>query len=184
MSERAGFRTVGSRSVLDLAFLSVQVRDVRTPSGETVERVVIAHPGAVAIVPRIGDDVVLIEQYRAAADAVVLEVPAGKLDHPADGIEETARRELLEETGLVAGELTWLTEIWASVGFTDERVTIFLADVVSEDGRAPVGLEEEEARVVRLPMAEAVERVREGTISDGKTVVGLLLASDEHVSAP
>ena len=184
MTDPSAFHTVGSRTLLDLAFLSVQVRDVRAPGGDIVERVVIAHPGAVAIVPCVGDDVVLIEQFRAAADAPVLEIPAGKLDHPAHGTEETARRELLEETGLVAGELAWLTEIWASVGFTDERVTIFRAEVVSEDGRAPVGKEEETARILRMPLAEAVERVRDGTISDGKTVVGLLLASDEHGRTP
>lgn len=177
------FRTVASRTVVDVAFLSLQVRDVETPSGDTVERVVITHPGAVAVVPCIDDDVVLIEQYRAAADAYVLEIPAGKLDDPDHDKAETARRELLEETGLVAGELTWMTEIWTTVGFTDERITIFRADVVSEDERAPVGLEEESARVVRMPLAEAVRHVREGTISDAKSAIGLLLALDEHRAA-
>lgn len=183
MNDTAGFRTVDSRTLIDIEFLSLQVREVATPTGETVERIVITHPGAVAVVPCIGDDVVLIEQYRAAADAVVLELPAGKIDDPADGKEETARRELIEETGLVAGDLTWLTEIWATVGYTDERVAIFLADVVTEGERAPVGLEESSARIVRMPLAEAVSHVREGTISDAKSVVGLLLAFDERRSA-
>lgn len=178
-----GFRTVGSRPVVDVAFLSVQVREVETPSGDTVDRVVISHPGAVAVVPCIGDDVVLIDQYRAAADTHVLEIPAGKLDAPEDGKEETARRELIEETGLIAGELTWLTEIWTTVGFTDERIAIFAAEVVDEGARAPVGSEEEAARVVRMPLTEAVRRVRDGTISDAKSAIGLLLALDDRRAA-
>ena len=178
------FRTVGSRTVLDLAFLSLQIREVEAPDGSTVERIVITHPGAVAVVPCIGDDVVLIEQYRAPADRTVLEIPAGKLDIPDQGSEETARRELLEETGLVAGELTWLTEIWTTVGFTDERITIFLADAVGEEARLPVGLEEASATIVRMPLAEAVRMVKAGTITDAKTAIGLLLAADVRSDAP
>lgn len=180
----ASFRTVGSRTVLDIAFLSLQVRDVATPDGATVERIVITHPGAVAIVPCIGDDVVLIEQYRAPADTTILEIPAGKLDDAEQGKEETARRELLEETGLVAGDLTWLTEIWTTVGFTDERITIFLADVIDERTRMPVGLEEVSARVVRLPLSEAVQMVRTGVISDAKSAIGLLLAHHARSDTP
>lgn len=183
MTEGTEFRTVGSRTVVDVAFLSMQVRDVAAPSGETVERIVITHPGAVAVVPCVGDDVVLIEQYRAAADGLVLEIPAGKLDDPDDGKEESARRELTEETGLIAGELTWLTEIWTTVGFTDERIAIFHAEVIEEGERSPVGLEEESARIVRMPLEEAVRHVHDGTISDAKTAIGLLLAADERRAA-
>ncbi len=177
-------RTVGSRTVVDVAFLSLQVRQVEAPNGETAERVVITHPGAVAVVPCDGDDVILIEQYRAAVDDTVIEIPAGKLDDPEDGKEDTARRELTEETGLVAGDLTWLTEIWTTVGFTDERIAIFLADVVDHGAREPVGLEEESARVIRMPLADAVRRVHDGTIADAKTAIGLLLAFDERRAAP
>jgi ADP-ribose pyrophosphatase len=184
VSDSDRFRTVASRTIFDVAFLSLQIRDVETSTGDRVERIVITHPGAVAVVPCIGEDVVLIEQYRAAADDYVLEIPAGKLDDPDHDKSDTARRELLEETGLVAGELTWMTEIWTTVGFTDERIAIFRADVVSEGERAPVGLEEESARVVRMPLVEAVRHVREGTISDAKSAIGLLLAFDEHRSAP
>lgn len=173
-----GFRTVGSRTILEVAFLSLEVRDIEAPDGTTVERIVITHPGAVAVVPCIGDDVVLIEQYRAPADATVLELPAGKLDDPDQGTEETARRELLEETGLVAGDLTWLTEIWTTVGFSDERIAIFLAEARDGGQRMPVGLEEASAQVVRMPLSRAVRLVREGVISDAKSAVGLLLAHD------
>ncbi len=177
------FRTVGSRTILDIAFLSLQIRDVRTPDGSVVERVVITHPGAVAVVPCVGDDVVLIEQYRAPADTTVLEIPAGKLDIPDQGAEETARRELLEETGLVAGDLTWLTEIWTTVGFTDERITIYLAEAVGEEDRLPAGLEEESATIIRMPLAEAVRLVRSGVITDAKSAIGLLLADDARRAA-
>lgn len=180
MTGSDAFRTVGSRTMLDVAFLSVQVRDVLTPRGDTVERLVITHPGAVAVVPCIDDDVILIEQYRAAADRPVLEIPAGKLDHDSHGKEETAHRELMEETGLRAGSLTWLTEIWTTVGFTDERIAIYLAGDLTMGDRAPVGDEEAAARIVRMPFAEALGHVRDGTINDAKTAVGILLSAFER----
>lgn len=183
MSGDQAFRTVGSRTVFDIAFLELQIRDILTPSGETVERIVITHPGAVAIVPCIGDDVVLIEQYRAAADTTVLEIPAGKLDDPGHTKEETALRELAEETGLRAGSLTWLTEIWTTIGFTDERIAIYLADDLTDGDPSPMGHEEHSARIVRMPLSEAVRHVREGTICDAKTAVGILLAAADRGSA-
>ena len=168
---------------MDIKFLSLQVRDIATPSGDTVERIVVTHPGAVAVVPIIDGDIVLIEQYRAAADAPILEIPAGKVDDPSHAKEDTALRELAEETGLTATTLTWLTEIWTTIGFTDERITIYLAEGLTEGERSPVGQEEESARIVWMPFSDALERVREGAITDAKTVVGILLTALERGSS-
>ncbi len=177
MNPEHGFETLGSRSVVDLQFLDITVRDVRTPSGDVVERIVIEHPGAVAVVPRIGDDVILIEQYRAPMGGSVLEIPAGKLDtHPPDPVT-TAERELEEEVGYRPGLLTFLSEIWTAVGFTDERIRIYLGEDLVAGVRSPVGHEEAAARVVRMPFTEAVDAVIAGEIRDAKTVAGLLLAA-------
>lgn len=183
MTDDRGFSIVGSRSLLELSFLDIQMRQVRTPGGEVVDRVVIVHPGAVAVVPVIDGEVVVIEQYRAPASGVVIEIPAGKYDTPDEDPKSTARRELVEEVGLTADRLTFLTEIYTTVGFTDERIAIFLAEGLHAADRTPVGAEEEAATIRRIPLPEARRMVIEGTIVDAKSVVGILLAA-AHLGTP
>ena len=176
----SGFRQVGRRHVEDIWFLSITMRDVETPSGEVVERIAIEHPGAVAIVPIVDEDIVLIDQYRAPADATILELPAGKLDEPGEDPVVAARRELEEEVGLVGDSFQHLTTIWTSVGFTDERIGIYVTDDVRPGVRSPVGAEESASTVVRMPFTEAHQRVLAGEITDAKTVVGILLAAEHR----
>ncbi|GMQ99175.1 MAG: NUDIX hydrolase [Acidimicrobiia bacterium] len=176
MKRPSGFTIISSKTLSNVGFLRTVMRTVETPDGEHVERIVIEHPGAVAVVPRSGTDVVLVSQYRAAVSRMVLEIPAGKLDEPGESREDAARRELAEETGYIAGELLHLTDLLTAVGFSDEKISIYLAvDPVPGTAR-PVGAEEESADIVTMPWAEAVARVREGSIIDAKTVAGILIA--------
>ncbi len=177
MTRHPTFTTRQVTDVVDVGFLKVQVREIETPTGSTIERVVVKHPGAVAVVPIIDGDVILIEQYRAPAEALMLEIPAGKIDDPGHDHTDTARRELEEETGYTATRLTWLTELWTTVGFSDERITIFMAEGLANGHRSPVGAEEEAARIVRMPLDEAVAQVTAGSIVDAKTIAGILLAA-------
>jgi ADP-ribose pyrophosphatase len=177
VSSDGGFETLGSRTVADLSFLTVTVRDVRTPGGEVVERVVIEHPGAVGVVPLDGEDIYLIEQFRAPVDRPVLEIPAGKLDHDGEALEVTANRELEEEIGFRADMLTRLTTLWTTVGFCDEAIHVFLGTGLRLGRRSPVGHEEDASRVVRMPFSDAVDLVLAGEIRDAKTIIGILLAA-------
>ncbi|MEN8040367.1 MAG: NUDIX hydrolase [Actinomycetota bacterium] len=170
------FSVLKRESVLDLGFLGVTKRTIKGPDGGAFDRIVVEHPGAVAVVPIIGTDVVLLRQYRAAAGDRILEIPAGKLDIAGEDLEEAARRELEEEAGLTGGTITKLTSIWTSVGFSDERITIFMIEEPSDGLRSPVGPEETDAEVVRMPLTEAVSLVASGVVSDAKTVAGILLA--------
>ena len=179
----SGFRHIGRRHVGDLWFLKLTMLDVETPTGDVVERVAIEHPGAVAVVAVDGDDIVLIDQYRAPADDSLLEIPAGKLDHPNEDPATTARREVEEEVGLVLGELVHLTTIWTSVGFTDERIAIYYSSDLAPGVRSPVGAEEVASEIVRMPFDEAHRLVASGAITDAKTVVGILMAAN-HRAAP
>jgi ADP-ribose pyrophosphatase len=169
------FTIVSTVTANDLGFLRVDIATVRTPSGGDIERVVVVHPGAVAVVPMIGDDIVLIAQYRAPVDGVVVEIPAGKLDKPGEDKLTAAARELAEETGYVTEELVHLTDLKTAVGFTNEEITIYYASSVTEGPAQPVGAEEVEARVFTMPFDEAVEEVTRGSITDAKTVAGILL---------
>ena len=176
MSSDHGFVVTGSRRILDAAFLSIDERRIVTPDGSVIDRVVVAHPGAVAVVPFIGDDIILIEQYRAAADALVLEIPAGRLDPTDSDREQAARRELLEETGFTARELTHLTDVWTAVGFSDEVITIMAATGLTMGQAAPDGPEERAATIHRIPFIDAVRRVVSGEIKDSKTIAGIMIA--------
>jgi len=176
LSRPTTFSIVASETLVDAGFLNIVMRTVETPTGDHVERVVIEHPGAVAVVPRVGDDVILVAQYRAAVSRVVLEIPAGKLDEPGESLKQAARRELVEETGYTAKDLYHLTDLLTAVGFSDEKITIYLAIDPTPGTASPMGAEEESAEIVHMPWTEAVSRVREGSITDAKTVAGILIA--------
>lgn len=173
------FRTIGSRTIAEEAFLHITRATVTTPTGDTVKRVVVTHPGAVAIVPIFGDDVFLIDQYRAPLGRNLLEIPAGKLDVPGEDRVETARRELEEEIGFTPGHLDHLTDLLTTPGFCDEVITIYRATNLVPVPTNPIGAEEEHATIIQIPLAEAVEQVRAGVITDAKTVAGLLLAANQ-----
>jgi ADP-ribose pyrophosphatase len=141
------------------------------------EREIVRHPGAVAIVAMLdGDRVVLVEQMREALDRRILEVPAGKRDEPEEPPEETARRELKEETGYRLTSIRPLGRIHSSPGFSDEEVLLYVGDAEPDGAPAPDD-DEGDIEVVVMPLAEAVEAVRAGLITDGKSAVALLLAA-------
>lgn len=160
---------------------NVRVDRVTMPDGEVAEREIVEHDSAVAVVPIDTDGrVVLIRHYRHAITDTILEIPAGKLDVDGEAPEDAARRELLEEVGLAAGELQELMGFYNSSGWTDEMTTVYLARNV-RPGDTPAGFvadgEEADLEVVRMSIAEAVALVDSGEINDAKTVIGLLLAA-------
>ncbi|MGB9359621.1 MAG: NUDIX hydrolase [Acidimicrobiia bacterium] len=172
------FRTIGSRTVAEEAFLHITRATIATPTGDIVKRVVVNHPGAVAVVPILEGDVFLIDQYRAPIGRNLLEIPAGKLDVPGEDRREAAKRELEEEVGFTPGRLDHLTDLLTTPGFCDEVITIYRAIDLEAVPVNPIGAEEEHATIIRIPLADAVDRVRDGVITDAKTVAGLLLAAD------
>ncbi len=143
--------------------------------GNTSVREIVEHPGVVAVVPIDAEGrVVLARQYRLAAEAVLLEVPAGVMD-PGETPEEAAQRELAEEIGMRAGRLTPLAGFFVSPGISTEFIHLFLGeDLVPAEAEPD---EDEDIVVTRLPLKEAIERISAGEIRDAKTVTGLLLAS-------
>ncbi len=183
MNNSTPFLTRNSDLLLDLGFLNVTMRTIEAPSGDLFDRVVIEHPGAVAVVPVIGDEVVLIRQYRPAVDARILEIPAGKLDIVGEDPFSAARRELAEETGFHADSFVHLTDLLTSVGYCDESISVYLAENIEAGTRTPIGPEEEDADVLRIPFDEALSLVASGDIADAKTVVGLLLAAQNRAAS-
>ncbi len=166
-------RMLGRRRLAEGVFLRFSRTHYLGPDGRGVARDLVEHPGAVAVVPLLKDDVLLIRQYRSAVDGELLEIPAGKLDVPGEDREETARRECEEEVGYRPDKLTYLHRFYTSPGFTDELIWLYEAEQLTPVGAQPTGAEEEAAEIVQLSLDDALAMLERGEIRDAKTIIGL-----------
>jgi len=166
---------VSGELVFDGHLLKVHRDTVRLPDGSQGSREYIRHPGAVAILALTEDRRLLLErQYRYPPKREFIEIPAGKVD-PGEPQLATAKRELLEETGYVAEEWTRLCVIDTAIGYTDERIELYRARKLTLKTRQ---LDPGEfLETFLLPFDDAVEMVRDGRISDVKTVAAILWAN-------
>jgi ADP-ribose pyrophosphatase len=150
---------------------------VRFPDGSSGQLEMLRHPGASAVVPFLDDPgapdprVLLIRQFRHAANGFIWEVPAGRLD-AGETPEACAHRELEEETGMRAGSLESLTTIYTTPGFTDERIHLFLAHGLKQGAQHREADEFMELR--ELTWSAVLELVRTGQVQDGKTLTSIL----------
>jgi ADP-ribose pyrophosphatase len=179
------FRHLADTDVHQGYVWKVVVGEFVAPSGEAFRRDIVRSPGAVAIVPLVFDaegqpSVVLVAQYRAAYQDVVIEIPAGMRDVPDEPAAETGRRELIEEAGLAAGDMTHLLDVYPSPGMTDSVCAIFLATGCTPVEHQRHGPEEQEMELLHVPLADALAMIDRGEIRDAKTVAGLLM-TDRHL---
>lgn len=173
------FAVSGRQRLLTGPVITVDDLVVTAPDGSTHERQVVGHPGAVSVVALTDDaQVVMIRQYRAALDDLLLEIPAGKRDLEGEPPERTAARELAEEVGLAAGELAPLAEFHNSPGFSNEHSIVYLARDLRPVPHERQGVEEVHLEVVHVPFAEVVGRISAGEIRDAKSIIGLLMARE------
>lgn len=175
-----GFRVLASRSLLR-ARSSVRVDTLVGADGAPFDREVVEHDDAVAVVAVDAEGrVAVLEQYRHPTVGELLEIPAGTLDVPGEAAADAARRELAEEAGLAAASLRPLGRIWNSAGWSDEATTLFLATELSAVPVPPGFVPRAEEAAMRLhwrPLADLVAAALDGTLTDAKTVVGVLRAA-------
>lgn len=170
---------MSSRRVYTGRVVSLDIDTVRFPNGVTGELEMIRHSGASAVVPLLEVEgeptkVLLIRQYRYAANEFLYEIPAGRLD-AGETPENCAHRELKEETGYSAGLMISMTSIYTTPGFTDEFINLFLARELTPGKSA---LEDDEIlELTAVDMPTALEMIRKGEIKDGKTISALLFAA-------
>ena len=165
---------LSSKTVYRGKLLHVLEDEVRLANGRSVRREYIRHPGAAVMVPLPDPEtVVLVRQFRYPLARHFYELPAGKID-PGEEPLQTARRELREECGYEAAEWRHLTTIHPCIGYADERMELYLARQLRDVGHAPD--EDEFLEKVAVGFAEALRWVKEGRITDQKTVIGLLWA--------
>jgi ADP-ribose pyrophosphatase len=155
---------------------------VARADGSESSRDIVVHPGAVVIAP-VDDQgqLLLVTQYRMAAGGAMLELPAGTLDTHDGEIEDpllAAHRELEEETGYRAGSMERIGGFWSAPGFSTEYLTLYLAtELRPAEGERLVPDEDEDLRLSRLPLRDAVAAVEYGVIEDAKSIAGILLVA-------
>ena len=165
-------KTLSSKTVFQGKIVTLLVDQAQLPNGRQAEREVVLHPGGVAVLPlHEGGNVTLVQQDRYPFHQILLELPAGKLDGDEDH-RLAAARELSEETGLEAGELTYLGCMLASPGFSDERLHMYLARKLSRSQSHPD--DDEFLNVITMPFDELCRQVMDGTVEDAKTVATVL----------
>lgn len=154
--------------------LEVRTDTVKLPTGASSTREFIVHPGAVVILPIFDNgDILLERQFRYPLGRTFIELPAGK-NEPGEDTLTTGQRELLEETGYVAASWIKLITLHPCIGYSDEAIDLYLAKGLEFRGAQ---LDAEEfLETFRLPLDQALERVRIGEITEVKTVIGLFWA--------
>lgn len=155
--------------------VNLRVDKVETANGRETTREVVEHRGAVAVVPLLpGNRVVMIHQFRLPAGRVLLEIPAGTLD-PGEDPAVCASRELVEETGYSAGRLRHLFSSFLAPGYSSELLHMFVAEDLTEcAGRSDP---DEVLKLDIVPLNEAVDRILKGEICDAKTICGILMVA-------
>lgn len=174
MDEHLSEETLASAEVFKGKLLHIRSDRVRLPGGGESIREVVMHPGAVMVIAALDNGKLLFErQYRYPLRRVFLEIPAGKID-PGEHILDTARRELREETGYKAKLWRHLGTMHPCIGYADERIEIFWAQ-----GLSFIGAELDHGEILEvceMSLGDALLAVRDGDITDAKSITALLWA--------
>jgi len=171
---------ISSRRIHKGRIITVDADTVRFPDGSVGELDMVRHPGASAVVPFVsdplGDDpqILLIKQYRYAAEQYLYEIPAGRLD-PGEDPAHCAARELREETGCTAEHVEFLYTMFTTPGFSDERIHLFMATGLE---RGKTAHEADEFMTIEtVTLSRALQLIEQGEITDAKTALGILFAA-------
>jgi ADP-ribose pyrophosphatase len=167
-------KVLSTKRVYEGQIIRLRVDTIQKPSGETVIREIVEHNDCIAAVVLDNDNnVLLVRQYRRAAEKTLLEIPAGSVE-PGEELEECVRRELQEEIGYLPGKVKKLGGFYAAPGYCTEYMHIFLASDLKESRL--VAEDTDEIEVVRVPLSKIPGLIDKGEICDAKSVAGLMLA--------
>jgi ADP-ribose pyrophosphatase len=167
-------KPLSSRTAYSGQLLTLKEDEVELPDGTRARREYIVHPGAAVIIPLFDEHTVLLEhQYRYPVRRHFLELPAGKIE-AGEPAEETARRELLEETGYLARDWQFLTTLHPCVGYSDERIELFVARDLVFEGHP--GEDDEFIEMVTMPIDAALDKILAREITELKTILGVFWA--------
>lgn len=164
---------IGTEDIFQGKIVHLRVDKVRLPDGSESKREIVAHKGAVCVVPIHEGNVLLVRQFRLAAGKVLLEIPAGTRE-PGEGPDACAARELEEETGYRAAELRPLFSAYLAPGYSTELIHAYLATGLTESQAHTDA--DENVEVEAVPLAEVERRILAGELQDAKTIAACLVA--------
>lgn len=166
---------IASKEIFKGKIINLRVDTVKLPNGKEATREVVEHPGAVAVVAlNEKNELVMIHQFRAPINEVIIEIPAGKLEKGEDPLV-CAKRELEEETGYQAASWKQMFTFYTTPGFSDEKMYLYMAkDLKSLEQSLD---EDEFVELVYIPVKDALDMARNGKIKDAKTILGIEAAS-------
>ncbi|KRE98273.1 ADP-ribose pyrophosphatase [Paenibacillus sp. Soil766] len=172
MTEHKKFEetTISSEMIFKGKIISLQVDQVKLPNGGTASREIVKHPGAVAVIPLLGDKMIVVEQYRKPLEKSQVEIPAGKLDSGEEPMR-AALRELEEETGYKTANIRLVSSFYTSPGFADEIIHLYIAEDLVKGTANPD--EDEFLDCEAITLEQAQQYMREGRISDAKTIMAV-----------
>ena len=167
-------KTISKKHIYTGNIINVEYVTVALPDGRQATRDIITHPGASAVIPiNEKGEIYMVRQYRKPIEAVSLEIPAGKLDHGEDP-QLCAERELKEETGLSAKNITHLVSVHSTPGFSNEILHLYAATGLNE-GESCAD-EDEFISTEKYTAAQLEDMILKGEITDAKSIIGILLA--------
>ena len=167
-------KTIDNKNIYKGKIITLDLETVLLPNRKTADREIVRHPGAVAIIPvDESGNIYFVKQFRKAINSELLEIPAGKLERGEEP-SECALRELQEEIGYTADKLTFITEIYTSPGFADEKIYIFKAEDLIKSELAKD--DDEFINIYRHKPDEVFEMIKKREITDAKTIVALMTA--------
>lgn len=173
----SSYEVVSSKEHFAGRIIAVRTDQVRMPDGSVAGRDLVSHPGAVGVVAVDATDrILMIRQYRPAVRSYLWELPAGLLDAPGEDPAAAAARELREETGISATDWAVLVDVHSSPGMSDEVYRVYLARGLSDKAADFVYGADEESDMTEewVPMADGVDRVLAGVVTNGLAVAGIL----------
>lgn len=162
--------TISTKPIFEGKIITLQVDTVRLPDGKTATREVVRHPGAVAVLALHDGKMLVVDQFRQPMGRCEVEIPAGKLEHGEDPME-AARRELEEETGYRCGDIKLLQSFYTSPGFADEIIHLYVTQDLEIGEMSPD--EDEFLELSEITLEEAYLYIKEGRISDAKTIMAV-----------
>lgn len=168
------FELIKSETILQGRAFKIRRDTLKTPDGRETKLEIVDHGGSIVILPIDAEkNVLFVRQYRHAANADLLELPAGTRDHE-EPFEECAAREIREETGMRAGQLQKVGEFYLAPGYSTEFMAVFIATGLKED---PLKADDDEfLQVEKIPVRKALAMAEHGEVPDAKSLAALFLA--------